>query len=33
MNHQENDGEYEEDMNEESCNVVHDERPDPDEKH
>ena len=33
MNHEENDSEYEEDMNEEGCNVVYNERPDPDENH
>jgi hypothetical protein len=33
VNHEENDSEYEEDMNEESCNVEHNERSDPDENH
>ena len=33
MNHEENDSEYEKGVNEERRNVVHDERPDPDENH
>jgi hypothetical protein len=33
VNHQENNSQYQENMNEQSCNVVHNECPDPDENH